>query len=155
MITSNSVQFGDDGTLGTQRFQEIRSAAYEHLLSRIEELGAEFGRWSRSAIQEFVNIEVAGFVRMRRVPVNESELHQIADALTKELAGLGPLEDLLADPAVEDILINGYENVFVSRQGILTREAAGFTDTSTPRSEERRVGKVSVSTCRSRGSLYH
>src|SRR3546814_7069647 len=73
MITSNSVQFGDDGTLGTQRFQEIRSAAYEHLLSRIEELGAEFGRWSRSAIQEFVNIEVAGFVRMRRVPVNESE----------------------------------------------------------------------------------
>src|SRR3546814_18530319 len=102
MITSNSVQFGDDGTLGTQRFQEIRSAAYEHLLSRIEELGAEFGRWSRSAIQEFVNIEVAGFVRMRRVPVNESALHQIADALTKELAGLGPLDDLLADPAGED-----------------------------------------------------
>src|SRR3546814_12742326 len=128
MITSNSVQFGDDGTLGTQRFQEIRSAAYEHLLSRIEELGAEFGRWSRSAIQEFVNIEVAGFVRMRRVPVNESALHQIADALTKELAGRGSLAALLADPAVADILIHGHEKVLVSAQGLLPREEAGFTE---------------------------
>jgi pilus assembly protein CpaF len=128
MMTGNTVQFGDDDPVGSHRFQEIRGAAYEHLLSRIEELGAEFGRWSRDAIREFVSIEVASFVRLRRIPVNETELRQIADALTKELAGLGPLEDLLADPTVEDILINGHENVFVSRRGVLAREPACFND---------------------------
>src|SRR3546814_3249916 len=83
---------------------------------------------SRSAIQEFVDIEVASFVRLRRVPINEGEMRQIAEALTKELAGLGPLEDLLADPDVEDILINGYDNVFVSRRGVLAGEPLRFTD---------------------------
>ncbi|TEA80195.1 CpaF family protein [Allopusillimonas ginsengisoli] len=128
MIMTGSVQFGDDGFAGTQRFQDIKSAAYEHLLSRIEELGAEFGRWSREAIQEFVEIEVAGFVRHQRIPINEFEVQQVSLSLTKELAGLGPLEDLLADGSVEDILINGYDNVFVSRRGVLSREPIRFSD---------------------------
>jgi pilus assembly protein CpaF len=131
MIMTATIEFGGDGDkdfASSNRFQEVKTAAYEHLLSRIEELGAEFGRWARSAIQEFVDIEVASFVRLRRVPINEGEMRLIAEALTKELAGLGPLEDLLADPAVEDILINGYDNVFVSRRGVLARETLRFTD---------------------------
>jgi pilus assembly protein CpaF len=128
MIMTGSVQFGDDGFAGTQRFQDIKSAAYEHLLSRIEELGAEFGRWSRQAIQEFVEIEVAGFVRHQRIAINESEVQQVAVSLTKELAGLGPLEDLLADASIEDILVNGYDSVFVSRRGVLSREPVRFSD---------------------------
>lgn len=120
----------DQAFSNTQKFQDIKAAAYDNLLTRIEELGAEFGRWSRSAIQQFVNLDVDGFVRLRRIPLNENEVRQIADALTKELAGLGPLEDLLADPAVEDILINGYNDVFVSRNGVLEREVLRFTDNS-------------------------
>ena len=41
------------------------------------------GRWARTAIQEFVDIEVASFVRLRRVPINEGEMRQISEALTK------------------------------------------------------------------------
>ena len=131
MMMTSPMQFSDDkgeGFLASERFQSIKSAAYEHLLSRIEELGAEFGRWTRGAIQEFVDIEVAGFVRLRRLAINESEVKLIAGSLTKELAGLGPLEDLLADSAVEDILINGHDNVFVSRRGVLEREKLRFAD---------------------------
>jgi len=120
----------DQAFSNTQKFQDIKAAAYDNLLTRIEELGAEFGRWSRSAIQQFVNLDVDGFVRLRRIPLNEDEVRQIADALTKELAGLGPLEDLLAGGAVEDILINGYNDVFVSRNGVLEREVLRFTDNS-------------------------
>lgn len=124
------VEFSDaeDEFNASPRYLEIRTEAYEHLLSRIEELGAEFGRWSRQAIQEFVDIEVASFVRHKRIAINERESREIATALTKELAGLGPLEDLLADHTVEDILINGYQNVFVSRRGILKKETLRFTD---------------------------
>ena len=131
MIMTATIPFGQEGDnsfVGSARYQEIKTAAYEHLLSRIEELGAEFGRWAREAIQDFVDIEVASFARTRRVAINESEMRHIAAALTKELAGLGPLEDLLADPAVEDILINGHDNVFVSRGGVLARETLGFSD---------------------------
>ncbi|OZI30478.1 pilus assembly protein CpaF [Bordetella genomosp. 10] len=130
MIMTPTVEFGgeDEAFGGTPRFQEVKNSAYEHLLSRIEELGAEFGRWTRQAIQEFVDIEVASFVRLRRLAINEAEMRQVAAALTKELAGLGPLEDLLADPAVEDILINGHDKVFVSRRGVLARETTRFSD---------------------------
>ncbi|VVD68589.1 CpaF family protein [Pandoraea soli] len=127
---TDSIEFADDkrAFANSQQFQDIKTAAHEHLLARIEELGAEFGRWSRSAIQQFVDLEMDGFVRLRRIPINESELRQISDALTKELAGFGPIEDLLADPAVEDILINGYNDVYVSREGVLAREALRFSD---------------------------
>ncbi|KKB63162.1 pilus assembly protein CpaF [Robbsia andropogonis] len=127
----NEIEFADDSASGfvhSQRFAEIKSAVHAHLLSRIEELGTEFGRWSRRAIEQFVELEVDGYVRLRRVGINENELKIVVDSLTKELVGLGPLEDLLQDVGVEDILINGFEDVFVSRKGVLRREAVRFTD---------------------------
>ncbi|WP_399685146.1 CpaF family protein [Xenophilus sp.] len=124
------IEFSDDGQkfVQSQQFQDIKAWMHDHLLSRIEELGAEFGRWSRQSIQQFVELELESFVRMQRVPINERETQLIADALTKELAGFGPLEDLLADPAVEDILINGHKSVYVSRRGMLQRESLRFAD---------------------------
>jgi len=127
---STDIEFADDDQafINSQQFQDIKSWTHDHLLSRIEELGAEFGRWSRASIQQFVELEVDSFVRLRRVPINDREMQLISDALTKELAGFGPLEDLLNDPAVEDILINGYQNVYVSRHGVLERETLRFAD---------------------------
>jgi pilus assembly protein CpaF len=124
------IEFADDAVsfAQTQQFQDIKHAAHEHLLTRIEELGAEFGRWSRQAIQQFVDLEMDGFVRLRRIPLNESEVRLVAEALTKELAGFGPIEDLLADPAVEDILINGFDDVYVSRHGMLAKIPVRFAD---------------------------
>lgn len=127
---ANEIEFADDASSfeHTQQFQDIKNAAHEHLLTRIEELGAEFGRWSRAAINQFVDLEMDSFVRLRHIPINESEVRLIAEALTKELAGFGPIEDLLGDPAVEDILVNGYRDVYVSRHGILTKMPVRFTD---------------------------
>jgi pilus assembly protein CpaF len=127
---AKDIEFADDATsfAHTQQFQDIKNAAHEHLLTRIEELGAEFGRWSRQAIHQFVDLEIDGFVRLRRIPLNESEVRLVAEALTKELAGFGPIEDLLADPAVEDILINGFDDVYVSRHGMLTKIPVRFAD---------------------------
>ena len=127
---SKSIEFADDTDAfsQTQQYQDVKHAAHEHLLTRIEELGAEFGRWSRQAISQFVDLEMDSFVRLRHVPINESEVRQISEALTKELAGFGPIEDLLADPAVEDILINGYNDVYVSRHGVLQKITVRFAD---------------------------
>ena len=127
---STDIEFADDNEafVNSLQFQEIKSFTHEHLLSRIEELGAEFGRWSRMSIQRFVELELDSFIRLQRVPINDREMQLIADALTKELTGFGPLEDLLNDPAVEDILINGHEQVYVSRHGKLQRVTLRFAD---------------------------
>ncbi|MHA7601548.1 CpaF family protein [Alicycliphilus sp. T452] len=109
-------------------FADLKNQAYEHLLTRIEELGAEFGRWSQAAIAQFVTLELDSFIRLHAVPINEREAQQVAGALTRELTGLGPLQPLLEDPQVEDILVNGYRDLYVSRGGILQRETAHFKD---------------------------
>lgn len=109
-------------------FADLKNSAYEHLLSRIEELGAEFGRWSQAAIAQFVLMELDSFIRLHSVPVNEQEALLVARALTSELTGMGPLQPLLEDPRVEDILINGHSNIYVSRGGMLQRESLHFKD---------------------------
>ena len=109
-------------------FLDLKNRTHEHLLSRIEELGAEFGRWSQAAIAQFVLMELDSFIRLHSVPVNEQEALQVARALTRELTGLGPLQPLLEDPLVEDILINGHGNIYVSRGGVLQRETLHFKD---------------------------
>lgn len=52
----------------------------------------------------------------------------LVDELLDEVLGLGPLEPLLADPTVSDILINGHRNVFVERRGVLERTPTRFRD---------------------------
>ena len=106
----------------------IKNVAHEHLLTRVEELGAVFAKWSTSRVRQFVHQELEQLVRQQRFPVNDEEVQWIAQALNKELSGLGPLDDLMADPEVEDILINGYQRVFVSRKGVLQQETLHFTD---------------------------
>lgn len=78
---STEIEFADDGQafMQTQQFQDIKSWAHEHLLNRIEELGAEFGRWSRAAIRQFVDLELDSFVRLQRVPINDAETRLIAE----------------------------------------------------------------------------
>ncbi|HEY4665016.1 MAG TPA: CpaF family protein [Comamonas sp.] len=109
-------------------YADIKERAHEHLLNRIEELGAAFGRLSQTAVAHFVKVELDSFIRGHTIPVNEQEVMQVARGLTRELTGMGPLQELLDDPAVEDILINGYQNVYVSRRGVLQRDASGFKD---------------------------
>ncbi|PXV55337.1 pilus assembly protein CpaF [Dyella jiangningensis] len=112
----------------TQQFQDVLSAAHEFLLNRIEDQRIDIASWSRSTVTKYVETETASFVQEWRIPVNETEMQQVSGALVKELTGFGPLDDLLLDAEVEDILINGHDDVYVSRGGILRRENIRFSD---------------------------
>lgn len=129
-MRSNLYELSGDlnGFAESQQFLDIKQSAQAHLLTRIEEEGQGLMQRPRTAVQQFVLAEVDQFIRSRRVPINDLETRVIADALFKDLVGLGPLEDLLADPAIEDILCNGPKEVFVSRGGVLERSTTRFTD---------------------------
>ena len=62
---------------------------------------------------------VTSSVMASRAPLNQAERQQTIEEILDELTGLGPLEPLLADPAISDILVNTYRTVYVERAGKL------------------------------------
>jgi pilus assembly protein CpaF len=63
-----------------------------------------------------------------RTPLTLKEREQLVDEVVHELFGLGPIEPLLADSTVSDILVNGPENIYVERRGVLERTDLFFND---------------------------
>jgi pilus assembly protein CpaF len=62
------------------------------------------------------------------VPLNSMEREQLFTEIQDEVMGLGPLEPFLKDPAVSDILVNTYKNIYVEKLGKLERTDARFRD---------------------------
>jgi pilus assembly protein CpaF len=71
---------------------------------------------------------VSQYVVVERLALNTSELNAFVSEILDEMTGLGPLEPLLKDPSVSDILINGHENTYVERGGVLEPIACRFKD---------------------------
>lgn len=78
--------------------------------------------------REVVSWMIAQIISDQGVPLNRAEQEKIQSDLLDEVFGLGPLESLLRDPKISDILVNGKENVFVERGGKIQRVEARFRD---------------------------
>ena len=61
-------------------------------------------------------------------PLNRQERENLIQQVVDELLGLGPLEPLLQDDTITDILVNGHDTVFIERRGQLTRVPTRFQD---------------------------
>ena len=90
-------------------------------LSALEKLPEE---QIRGHVQELVS----QYVLAERLALNAQELNEFVSEILDEMRGLGPLEPLLKDPAVNDILINGHECVYIERQGLLEPTGVRFKD---------------------------
>ncbi len=73
---------------------------------------------------------VSQYTLAERLPLNAQELNDFVAEILDEMTGLGPIEPLLKDPSVNDILINGHECVFVERRGMLEPTLVRFKDES-------------------------
>jgi len=110
----------------TVDFLSIKARLHSRLLDEIGERSM-FGSGEEaiaSAVQDFV----ARVLQTENIPLNASERERLADELTQETLGLGPLAPLLADPAVSDILVNGFDQVYVERFGRLIKTEVRFRD---------------------------
>ena len=67
-------------------------------------------------------------IRKESTPLTHPEREQLVGEILDELFGLGPLEPLLEDPLISDILVNGSQTVYIERQGVLERTKVVFTD---------------------------
>ncbi len=77
-----------------------------------------------NAIRDFAS----RIVESEDVPLNDAERARLAEEMTEETIGMGPLAPLMADPAITDILVNGPEHVYVERFGRLERTNVRFRD---------------------------
>ena len=71
---------------------------------------------------------VTQYIVVERLALNTQELNEFVSEILDEMTGLGPLEPLLKDPTINDILINGHESTFVERHGLLEPVACRFKD---------------------------
>src|ERR1700728_1356830 len=90
-------------------------------LSALEKLPEED---MRAHVQQLVS----QYVLTERLALNTKELNDFVSEILDEMTGLGPLEPLLKDETVNDILINGHECVYVERRGVLEPTGVRFKD---------------------------
>ncbi|NHC44355.1 TadA family conjugal transfer-associated ATPase [Motilibacter aurantiacus] len=108
-----------DPARGVRGVERPDGALLERVRSRLVGLGGEP-----------TPADVAEALRAERGLLGDGPVLAAATALRAELAGVGPLEPLLADPRVTDVLVNGPRDVWVDRGGGLERADAAFVDES-------------------------
>ncbi len=95
----------------------------------IEEINlAVLEKMPEDEIRRHVHGLVTQYVLAERLALNTQELESFVDEILDEMTGLGPIEPLLKDPTVNDILINGHECVYVERAGVLEPTLVRFKD---------------------------
>lgn len=111
-----------------QEFQDLKKRVHFHVVERLDEEGVEVGKSDRDTLQAFVEANVTGFIMQNRVPLSTQDLNLLVKELYDEVTGFGPLESLLADGRINDILVNGPQDVFVEIAGVLQRTSVRFID---------------------------
>jgi len=109
-----------------QQYLDLRANVHRKLLNRLnlEALAQTDRSRAESEIRGLVN----ELVSEESTPLSLSEREALFTELLDDVFGLGPLEPLLRDPTVNDILVNTHKYVFVERGGVLERVTTSFQD---------------------------
>ena len=113
-------------TKNTAYFQELKRRIHRRLIENIDIVKLDMLRGGELA-QEIGDI-IESLIAEEGVPLNQQEKERLIIEVQHETFGLGPLEPLLADPDISDILVNNSSNVYVERFGKLTRTDVMFRD---------------------------
>ncbi len=115
--------------------QEIKSAVHRELLTRIDLEKLDFLQDPRS--RQSLLAMIHQLLGEQNTPLSVVERDRLAREVLDEVFGLGPLEPLLQDPTVNDILVNTYNTVYVERGGVLERTIGGLQGQCAPDAHHR------------------
>ncbi len=117
---------GFDAPGGGSEFQEIRTRVHRKLLERLN-LSTLSTRDEEEAVTEVRKI-VRNLLDSEATPLNLEEREELVEQVLHEVFGLGPLEPLVNDQSISDILVNTFDQVYVERNGKLERTDVRFKD---------------------------
>src|ERR1700759_217566 len=107
-------------------YQELKFTLHRKLVNKInlEALASIDNQRVRSEVRQ----AVISLIDSEPTLLSSLEKQQISDEVLDEVFGLGPLEPLLQDPTISDILVNTYKQVYVERRGLLEMTNVSFRD---------------------------
>ena len=119
-------QFQPLTAVAQQAYQELKKSMHQMILDRID-----LERLKRLTSEQFKHelaLLVQRIVEEERIVLNQQERHHLVLDIQHEMLGFGPLEPLLTDPSVSDILVNTFNKVYVERRGRLELTDVSFHD---------------------------
>ncbi|HKX92370.1 MAG TPA: CpaF family protein [Sphingomicrobium sp.] len=129
-LTARQNASGDQGSSKTEGFEasvhRIKEQVLPRLLERVDPEAA--ATLSKDELAEEFRPIISEVLAELKITLNRREQFALEKVLVDELLGLGPLEELLADPAISDIMVNGPDQTYVERKGKLEIASIQFRD---------------------------
>ncbi|MBU4447982.1 MAG: Flp pilus assembly complex ATPase component TadA, partial [Proteobacteria bacterium] len=108
------------------RLYEIKNRIHNRLVERLNLEGLE--ALDRQYVEEEIRKAIGVLMEEEPIPLNREERARLIRDLEFEILGLGPLEPLLRDPSISDILVNRFDQVYLEKQGKLESVNVRFED---------------------------
>jgi len=121
----NGVGLAEDGA-SQQGFQNMKSRLHRMLINRMDL--TKLGQLEQEQLHEEVARLASSLLAQEDTPLSSAEKERLIHEVRHELFGLGPLEQLLADSTISDILVNSPYNIYIERSGKLERTNIEFKD---------------------------
>ncbi len=117
---------GGEMATGTHYFQQVKSRVHRRLIERLNLSNLE--RVSREQVIEAIRKVVHDLISQEMVALNFDEREALVGQVLDEIFGLGPLEPLIQDQEISDILVNTFKQVYIERHGRLEKTDVRFQD---------------------------
>ncbi len=111
---------------GADRWFGIKSQIHSKLLNTLTP--DQLKSLNKEGVREQIGNVVEGLIADDQIPMTLVERERLIEEVLDEVFGLGPLEPLLKDPSISDILVNGFDNIYVERAGKLVETNVRFKD---------------------------
>jgi len=111
---------------GADRWFGIKSQIHTKLLNSLSP--DQLKTLNKDGVRETIGSVVEKLVVEEQLPMTLAERERLVEEVLDEVFGLGPLEPLLKDPTISDILVNGFDNIYVERAGRLIETNVRFKD---------------------------
>ncbi len=115
-----------ESRIGSSAYQALKVNIHQKLLDRVDLSLME--SLSEERLKDEIGQLVERLLAESAVVINDAERASLIRDIQHEMLGLGPLEPLLADPTISDILVNGHSQVYVERRGKLESTDVRFAD---------------------------
>ncbi|MDE1181676.1 CpaF family protein [Paraburkholderia sp.] len=124
--SASAAVFAADVLAARRAYQQLKMNIHQSIIDRVEL--DKLQRLSPDQVKRELAQLVERIVEEDKLVLNELERRRLAQDVHDEMIGLGPLEPLLNDPTVSDILVNTYQHVYVERRGRLEHTDITFYD---------------------------
>jgi pilus assembly protein CpaF len=115
-------------TFERAEYQQVKADLHRKILDRLDL--EKLGKTSGDSARDEVLVVIRNAVNSEIVPLSFAERERLSREILDEIFGLGPLEPLLKDQTVSDILVNRFDRVFIERAGKLELTGLSFKDNS-------------------------